>query len=79
MLGHMFGDIVKVFLSLAGGVIMFLLIQKHITAIDSIWITFLPIAISMLGLFLQIGTNFANLLGMIGDVATFCYGIDLKI
>lgn len=39
----------------------------------------IPILLSMFGLFLQVGTNFSNLMGSIGDVGLICYGIDLKM
>jgi hypothetical protein len=80
MLGHFYGDIIKLCLCIIGIILLseftddFLglsYIKKYFWSY-----TFTVVAFGF-GLGLQIATNFANIIGMCGDVAFIMYCIDL--
>lgn len=84
MVGHLFGDIIKLFLALASVAIFWQLISRNISegveGNDYSPFKFFFLTLAMAGgLSLEVSTNFANLVGMSGDVSYFLFNVDLEI
>ncbi len=81
MVGHLYGDIIKLFFSILAVVVFEYLIHGFGTYQEPDYLArflFHLLAVGF-GLAIEISTNFANLIGMIGDVCYILYNIDLEI
>lgn len=81
MVGHFFCDIMKLFMCMHGMLIftqVYEMDNNIYTSNNGVKLVLLQITF-VLGLGMQIITNFANMIGMTGDVCYFLYNIDLQI